>query len=327
MKLIFNTFLVLFILFISGCSSKKLTIKSLQPSKIENEKIHTIRVDRFYRDDVNQTESITNKIANKIIDNQRVFELKYNDFGADAVLTGDVLNSSLNTYVYYRSEIDYTRCRFYRYDERNRTRECIEYQIRNIPCEKREYNVTTSIKLIKPITNALIFSKTYDKSSFDDMCHDSHPYYPIYPDSRDKYRVNTQIANDIANDILDDISPHYVYYDIEIIEELDKETLAFSKEQEKRFEKIVELIETKNLDFAKTELEKLDKEFNQKSFEVIYNLALIHEAYNHLQIANELYNEAKMLTLNVKYLDLANFGISRTSRNLEQKIKAKSQLP
>ena len=327
MKLIFNTFLVLFILFISGWNTKRLTIKALQPSKIENEKIHTIRIDRFYRDDVNQTESITNKIANKIVDNQRVFEVKYNDFGTDAVLTGDVLNSSLNTYVYYRTEIDYSRCRFYRYDERNKTRECIEYQIRSIPCEKREYNVTTSIKLIKPITNALIFSKTYDKSSFDDMCYDRHPYYPFYPDSRDKFRVNTQIANDISSDILDDISPHYVYYDIEIIDELDKDTLTFSKEQEKKFEKVVELIVTKNLDLAKIELENLDKEFKQKSFEVIYNLALINEAYNQLKIANELYNEAKMLTLNTKYLDLANYGISRTSRNLEQKIKAKSQLP
>ena len=323
MKLIFNTFLVLFILFISGCSSKRLTIKALQPSKIENEKIHTIRIDRFYRDDVNQTESITNKIANKIVDNQRVFEVKYNDFGTDAVLTGDVLNSSLNTYVYYRTEIDYSRCRFYRYDERNKTRECIEYQIRSIPCEKREYNVTTSIKLIKPITNALIFSKTYDKSSFEDICFDHHTYR-TFPD---KYRVNSQIADDIASDVLDDISPHYVYYDIEIIEELDSDTLVFSKEQEKRFEKIVELINAKNLDLAKIELEKLDNEFAGKSFEVVYNLALIHEAYNQLQVANQLYNEARGLTLNTEYLELVNFGISRTSRNLEEKIKAKSQLP
>ena len=117
MKLIFNTFLLAFILFISGCSSKKLTIRSLQPSKIENEKIHTIRVDRFYRDDVNQTEIITGKIANKIVDNQRVFELRYNDFGTDAVLAGEVLNSSLDTYVYYRSEVDYSRCSYYRYND------------------------------------------------------------------------------------------------------------------------------------------------------------------------------------------------------------------
>ena len=328
MRFLLNIFILIFIgFFISACSSKRLTIKALQPSKIENEKIHTIRIDRFYRDDVNQTESITNKIANKIVDNQRVFEVKYNDFGTDAVLTGDVLNSSLNTYVYYRTEIDYSRCRFYRYDERNKTRECIEYQIRSIPCEKREYNVTTSIKLIKPITNALIFSKTYDKSSFDDMCYDRHPYYPFYPDSRDKFRVNTQIANDISSDILDDISPHYVYFNIEIIDELDKDTLTFSKEQEKRFEKIVELINAKNLDLAKIELEKLDNEFAGKSFEVVYNLALIHEAYNQLQVANQLYNEARGLTLNTEYLELVNFGISRTSRNLEEKIKAKSQLP
>ncbi len=327
MKFFLNIFLIIFILFISGCSSKKLTVKALYPSKIENEKIYTIRVERFYRDDINQTVALANKIANKIIDNQRIFELRDGDFGTDAILSGEVLNSSLNTQVYYRTEVDYSRCRFYRYDERNRTRECIEYQIRQIPCEKREYNVTTNIKLVKPITNIVIFSKTYDKSSFDDMCFDRRPYYPMYTDSRDVFRVNSQIADDIANNILDDISPHYVYYDIEIIEELDKDTLVFSKEQEKRFEKIVELIMTKNLDLAKMELEKLDSEFNGKSFEVVYNLALINEAYNQLQIANQLYNEAKTLTLNVKYLDLANYGINRTSRNLEEKIKAKSQLP
>ncbi|MDD2896338.1 MAG: hypothetical protein PHG81_10040 [Aliarcobacter sp.] len=327
MKFFLNIFLIVFILFISGCSSKKLTIKALYPSKIENEKIYTIRVERFYRDDVNQTVALANKIANKIIDNKKIFQLRDSDFGTDAILSGEVLNSSLDTQVYYRTEIDYSRCRFYRYDEKNRTRECIEYHIRHIPCEKREYNVTTNIKLIKPITNIVIFSKTYDKSSFDNMCFDHRPYYPIYADSRDKFRVNSQIADDIANNILDDISPHYVYYDIEIIEELDKDTLVFSKEQEKRFERIVELIVNRNLNLARTELEKLDAEFNGKSFEVVYNLALINEAYNQLQIANQLYNEAKALTLDIKYLDLANYGISRTSRNLEEKIKAKSQLP
>ena len=37
--------------------------------------------------------------------------------------------------------------------------------------------------------------------------------------------------------------------------------------------------------------------------------------------------EAKNLTLDIKYLDLVNYGINRTNRNLEEKIKAKSQLP
>lgn len=323
MKLLLNIFLIVFIIFLSGCSSKRLTIKSLHPSKIENEKINTITIQRFYRDDVNQTTSIANKIANKTVDNKRIFTLKDNIFGTDAILSGDVINSSINVYAYFRTQTDYTRCRFYRYDDRNRTRECIEYRIFEIPCEKREYNVTTNVILTKPVTNNTIFSKTYDKSSFEDICFDHHTYR-TFPD---KYRVNSQIADDIASDVLDDISPHYVYYDIEIIDELDDNTIAFSKDQEKRFEKAVELILSKNLDLAKNELERLDNEFAGKSFEVLYDLALINEAFNQLQVANQLYNEARNLTFDVKYLDLVNFGINRTNKNLENKIKAKSQLP
>lgn len=321
MKLIINVFLMTIILFISGCSSKKLTVKSLYPSQIENEKIHTIKVEQFYRDNVNQTISIENKIANKFIDDKKIFILKQDNSSTDAILSGEVLNSSLEVHTYYRTETDYGRCKYYRYDDKNRTKECVEYRTRLIPCEKREYNVTTSVKVVKPSINTIIFSKTYDKSNFDDICNLS------YSDSRDKYRVNSLIANDIANDILDDISPHYVYYDLEIIDELDSDTLAFTKEQEDRFEKIVELIETKNLDIAKTALEKLDFEFAQKSFEVKYNLALVYEAYNQLQMANELYSKARALTLDVKKLELVNFAISRTEKNLEARNKAKTQLP
>ena len=71
----------------------------------------------------------------------------------------------------------------------------------------------------------------------------------------------------------------------------------------------------------------MDKQFDGKSFEVIYNLGLIFEATNNLEIANNLYNEAKTLTLDIKYLDLINYAITRTNINLEEKIKAKSQLP
>ena len=322
MKLLLNIFLLALILFVSGCSTKKLTIKSLHPSKIEKDKINIISLQKFDRDDVNQTAALANEIANKTVDNRKIFTLKDNNFGVDAILTGDVLNSSLNIYPYYQTQTDYSRCRYYRYDEKRNSRHCIEYRIIDIPCEKRQYNVTTSVTLIKPSTNSVIFSKIYDKSSSEDICFD-RPYH-AYPD---KFRVNSQIAQNIAQDILDDISPHYVYYDIEIIEELNKDNPIYTKEQKVRFENISKLIITKNLDLAKIELEKLDNEFSGKSFEVIYNLALIYEAFNQLQAANELYNEAKYLTLDVKYLDLINFGINRTSRNLQEKIKAKSQLP
>ena len=165
MQFFINIFLLTFTLIITGCSSKKLTIKSLHPSKIEKEKIHTITIQRFYRDDVEQTTSIINKIANKTVDNKKIFTIKNTNSEVDAILAGDVLNSSINVYEYFRTQTDYSRCRFYRYDDKNKTKECIEYRIINIPCEKREYNVKTNVILTKPITNDIIFSKTYDKSN------------------------------------------------------------------------------------------------------------------------------------------------------------------
>jgi hypothetical protein len=326
MKITLNIFILALIsIFISACSTKRLTIKSLHPSKIEKEKIYTIKVDRFYRDDVNQAISLENAIANKVIDNRNVFLLKDNDFGTDAVVTGNVLNSSVTYNTYYRSEIDYSRCRYYRYDERNRSRHCMEYVVRQIPCENREYNVTTNINIIKPITNEVLFSKTYDKSSHDNMCFDRP--YPFYRTNSDIFRINSQIADQISQDIVDDMSPHYVYYSINIIEELDDNNKSYTKDQENRFEKAVDLIVNKYLDLAKIELEVLDKELNNKSFEVTYNLALIYEASSQLEIANKLYRNAKTLTLDIKYLDLIDYGINRTNTNLEEKIKAKSQLP
>ena len=326
MKIILNIFILALIsVFISACSTKRLTIKSLHPSKIEKEKIYTIRVDRFYRDDVNQTISLEDRIENKVIDGKRIFKLQNTDFGTDAIVTGDVLNSSIRYDTYYRTEVDYSRCRYYRYDERNRSRHCMEYVVRQIPCENREYNVTTNINIIKPITNEVLFSKTYDKSSFENVCFDTP--FPFYRTTANIFRMNSQIADKISQDIVDDISPHYVYYNINIIEELDDDNKLYTKEHETRFEKAVDLIVNKYLDLAKIELDLLDKELNGQSFEINYNLALIYEASNQLEMANKLYRNAKTLTLDIKYLDLIDYGINRTNINLEEKIKAKSQLP
>ena len=74
-------------------------------------------------------------------------------------------------------------------------------------------------------------------------------------------------------------------------------------------------------------MENLNQELNGKSFEVIYNLALINEAFGQLAYAHNLYNQAKLMTQNIEYLDLINYGINRTIINLEERIKAKSQLP
>ena len=111
----------------------------------------------------------------------------------------------------------------------------MEYYIRYIPCEAKEYNVTTAITLIKPINNQIIFSKTYSTNTSDNVCYDryfyDYPYMPAHLTAHsDKFRVNSQLADSISNAILDDISPHYIYFDVEIMEELNAPDIEYEKD-------------------------------------------------------------------------------------------------
>lgn len=319
---------ILFLLFLgllTGCGSKQLTVKSLHPSKIPNEKIYSIYVEDFVNDDIYQSLKIQNKLTNKTIEGKKVFRVLNDYQNVDAIIQGS-LNSTLNYSIYYEEEIDYKRCRYYRYEEKKKTKKCMEYYIRVIPCENREYAVQTNLKLLKKNTNEILFAKTYNKSRNIQECFRYH-YYPYHTIPRDKREVNIGLAALIADEFLDDISPHYEYWDINIIEELNEDSLIFTDEQEDRFEKIVELMERRNLDLSLDALNKLNQEFDNKSYEVIYNMALIYEAKANLYEANKLYNKAKYLVKDLDDLSLINNGINRTKKNLEEKIKAKSQLP
>lgn len=323
MKLYQVIFFLFLAFFLSACTPK-LTVKSLNPSKIPNEKIFTIEIEEFINDDINQASRIEDKIANKIIDNKKVFKLTNNQF-SDAIITGEVLESSLSYDIYYKKHINYKRCRYYRYDEKTKKRTCVKYYVRFIPCENRDYTVKTKVRVLKPSTQIVLFSKTYNKSRSTQECYDQY-YYPYHTFPRYKKDINSKLANEIANEVIDDISPHYVYYNLEIIDELNEENLNFTKIQEEKFKSIVKLIENKQLSLAQELLEKLDYEFKGKSWEVLYNLGLVYEGQRNLDEANKNYEDAK---LNVKEIDdlvLITNAIKRTKRNLKEKIKAKSQL-
>ena len=320
--------LILFLLFsilITACSSKKITIKSLHPSKIQSEKFSSVYVENFENDDIYQSLKIQNKLTHKTIDGKKIFRVLNTLENIDIIIQGTT-SSNLNYSIYYQEEIDYKRCRYYRHEDKNKKRKCAKYYYRMIPCENREYNVKTNLKLIKQSTNQILFAKTYNKSQNIHQCF-KYSYYPYNTIPRNKREINIKLAALIADEFLDDISPHYKYWDIKIIDKLNKDSLLFTDEQSSRFVEIVELIEKRNFDLSLSLLNKLNIEFDNNSYEVIYNMALIYEAKANLYEANKLYKKAKFLVKDLDDLSLINNGILRTKTNLEEKIKAKSQLP
>lgn len=316
--------LALSILIFSGCATK-ITVKSLHPSKIKDEKIHKVFVDRFFNDSINQTATIEAKLSSAFIKNKKLFRLKTNSFDTDAIITGEVLESSLNYHIYYEEEFNRKRCITYEVDKKTKKRTCIEYVKKFIPCERRDYKVKTKIDVIKSSSNEILFSKIYTKTKFEDECyrHKTYPYYSDFP--RNKNTINSNLAKDIAINFLQDISPHYNYYTVEVIDEI--KSLELNEQQENKFDDILELIENSNYTIAKKELEKLNEELNYKSWEVLYNLGLIYERFENLKTAQDLYLEAKQNSFDNESLSIIQSSLNRVNRNLRGKIKAISQLP
>lgn len=323
MKIFYTLFLSICILILSGCTPK-LTVKSLHPSLIPNEKINSLFIEQFDSDNINQTEAIEDKLSNTIIKQKKVFTLKTNEENVDAIIKGKVLESSLNYDVYYKKDLNRQRCRIYEYDKNNKVKRCIQYYNRYIPCENRYYKVSTKIELLDSNEEEILFSKIYTKTREINKCYDEY-YYTFPRFTRDKKEINSQLAEDIAYEIQRDISPHYKYFELEIIEEFD-DNKNITKEQKSTLSNIAQLIEDNNINTAQSLLKELNFELANKSWEVLYNLALTYEAVFNLSNANLLYKQASKLTSNTKNLALINNAINRTKRNLEEKIKAKSQL-
>jgi len=315
-------FVIISLVLFSGCTPK-LTIKALQPAKITSDKINNIHVETFENDFINQTIAVEDKIINKTIDNKKVFNITDN---SDVVLTGKVLQSSLEYNIYYEQKINYNKCRVFRVEGKEKKKTCLEYYTQLIPCEDREYYVSTKVRVLKQSTKSILFTKTYEESRNIRQCFDYY-YYPYHSFSRNKKEINKQLARKIANSLIDDISPHYRYFELEVIDSFNSKHLNINKEQEEKLKEIAKLIENNKLITAKELLEKMNTQFKGKSWEVLYNLGLIQEGLNNFYNANIYYKKSK---LNIKEIDdlvLINTSISRVTKNLEEKIKAKSQLP
>lgn len=331
MKSFLKTILLLItIFFISGCTSKHLTVKSLQPSLMHDKKIYNIILEEFENDRVNQANYLEEKLVNIMVDGKRVFNIKPTYQDIDAIVTGEVLESSLHYNVYYEEDIDYNRCLKYEYINGKRTKKCLRYRIKRIPCEQRNYKVKTEVQVLNKYED-IIFSKIYSKSKRVNQCFKNrHNYYPHYYNRSsidiNKNQINSQLAREIATNVISDISPHYIYQNITIMEELSEDNKDYTIENKQEFKNIVELLDNGNIDISQSKLHILSSKLNDNSYEVLYNLALTYEAKNSLKKAQDYYIEARAICNRIDDLKIIDNAINRTQKNLENKIKAKSQL-
>jgi|GEM_PF-2565392 len=317
---------ILLSIVLSGCGSKYISTQTLRPSYADIY-MKDIIVEEFNNDFISQAELIKEKLINNYVANQKTYNLKTNYNSIDSIITGDVY-PNLKVESYSKEKDDNPICIRHIYDKKTKTYNCIKYIKRKIYCEKRDYELKTTVEIINK-KGDIKFNKTYETSSYDDECYDNIPYNSYYVNrsfiQRDEDRIFNEMAKEIADDFLLDVSAHYINYKIYLIEELD-ESLNYTDEDRQVYEEIIEKIDGGNYYNINNKLEELNKKYNFKSHEILHTIGTIYEKENRFLEAIKTYNKSLEVCNNADNSELILKAIQRVKRNNNLKNKAIMQL-
>jgi tetratricopeptide (TPR) repeat protein len=317
------------ILLFAGCS-QKVNIKSVKSPKVLDTDIKQIKLVKLKHDNINQTNFIYAKLSNFVFDNKKYFkvisqndiksvlkEQRLNDSGlvntdevfeglqsAKSILSGKVSNHHTSS-SYRVKRTDYSKCLQYKKTKKGKEY-CAKYREYSVGCKLHKYSVNTFIKLAKVSNGKTIFGKNYNQESEISKCKDE---VKVLPKSIEVYQ---KLAKQISNDILIDLAPSYINRKVVVLDDLD---IDLSSQNEKGFENALELLEKNRIDKANMVLYRLNREINNKSFVILYNLAITYESLGNLQEAYELLQKADSLA------NFLNEDISMSLKRVSHSIK------
>lgn len=333
-----NSLLILSILLFFTACSPKISITTLQSSKVNNANIRQLAVVKFKNDAIGQTSSIEAQLANITFNQEPYFTLiqreeldlilkekKLNDSAlvdlddlndirgltqVKAFLMGEVVNSTMYKKVYFKRVQDFQRCLAY-----DKNKQCIQFPMILKRCQTNDYSVQTQIKVVEVITSDILFTQTYKENDTLSSCDGA--FLPS------KEQHNTYLANLIAKKISKDLAPHYQTKYVTLLDELD---ISVSDNQELQFENALALLKQERYVTANEILQQLNFETNEQSLVILYNLALSYEALNEIEKANKLYIKAEQKSLKIGVIEEISEAIVRTQKTMHEKELVKKLL-
>ncbi len=313
---------------ISGCA-QKVQIKALQPAEIaRSSQTKTIAISNFNNDTANLSGKIEAKIAQHTFDGKPYFTtVNRRDFdqilseqkiqnsglvdpsavvevgkilGAQAIISGTLSQPTSSDTFFYETR---TRCK---------KEQCWEEKI---GCTKRVVGLVAELGMTDTQKGDIIYAQSINKSDEWKHCSDDSQVIPSVN------MAAQSLADRIGDAFVYKLLPHYVYYNVELLEDPD---LDYTDAQEDLLENALLYIKQNRYDKAESLLSRLIESTDEKSYVPIYNIAVIKEAQGQYQEAKELYNKADQLT--IKPVVQINHAITHIDTVIEQNNQALGQI-
>ena len=312
----------------TGCA-QKVSIKALQPAEISRAaETKKIAVSSFENDRVNLSAKIEAKIAkhrldkkqyfttlsrrdlNKILKEQKIQNSGLIDqdtavevgklMGAQAIISGSVGKASSSDTTFY--------------EERTKCNKNSCWKIK-VSCTKRLSGLSAEIRMIDTKKGDIIYADTINKTSSSKHCSDDSQALPS------SEIASQRLASIISDSFVYKLVPHYVYFDVELLEDPD---LDYNDKQAFLLENSLAYIKQNRYDKAEKLLLKLINSTGEKSYVPLYNLGVIKEASGRYLEAKALYSKADDLT--IQPVEQINKAINHIDKIIQQHNTAMSQI-
>lgn len=317
-----------FILLLSGCSPT-VKVQALYPAEVSRAaQTKKIAVTPFENDRIGLSDKVEAELARQRIDGKPFFTLtsrkdfhkviseqKYQNAGLinpeDAVEMGEIIGAQA---------IISGRCGtpsvqdIYFYEPRTRCNKEQCWTVR-VSCTKRVAGLSAQLRMVDVAKGDVIYADTIEKSEQWRHCTDDANPLPSKQMAAD--RLATLIAKQFAHKL----TPHYVSFEVELLDEPD---IDYSDAQEDMLKYALTYIEQKRYDKAEQLLRQLLESTGERSYVPFYNLGVLYERKGAFREALNYYEAADRLTL--EPVEAISSAVVRVRRLIAQSETAYSQI-
>lgn len=320
-------------LLMSGCA-QKVRVKALNPAEVgEMASSKKIAITSFKNDRVGLSGKIESLLAQHKLDKERYFtvlsrkhlnevlkeqKLQSSELmdertssrvgkiiGAQAIINGEVAVASSSSDKYTEKR---KRCLKYVKDEG-----CVRYEYYYVVCNTTTAQLSANINIVDIQTGSLIYGDTISKSYSGDSCR-SRVFLS-------QAQAISQLSSDVSTQFVRKLTPHYVYYDVELLDSIE---VSATSEDKDKLKYSLEYMKANRMDKAEKILTSIMDSIDGRSYVVAYNLGVAKEALGKLDEAKKLYDMADNLTL--EPVDEINIAVRRIAGSIDKRDEAKRQL-
>ena len=320
-------------LLFTGCA-QKVRVKALNPAEVgEMASKKKVAITGFRNDTVGLSGKIEAEIAKQKLDQKRYFTvLSRKDLesimaeqklqstelldattaskvgalvGAQAMVNGEISSANAESGMY---KVDKKECLKYYKDGGG----CAQWRFYTVTCKTMKAAVSANINIVDVESGTIIYADTIAKNYNGDSC--SRRIYS-------KQQALNKLTGDIANEFVYKLSPHYIYFNVALLDSIEIETTDANHDA---LENALKYIKSGRMDKADKILNKLMDDTDGKSYVVAYVYGVVKEARGQFDKAKELYAISDDLT--TEPVAEVNLAVSRIDKLISKRDEARAQI-